>query len=162
LSRRDEYLFGVDHVISRHGFFVQYVLGDRDTPPWAYTIGFLQHGCPEAVVFGLGDVASSHVLHWLYGEFLAGRRPTSGREVPHWCDGVELRLEPVPVVYWCDPHNVFNTAVDYYAGIGVDPGTVDAVQLVWPDERGNFSWDEGFAAELVRRQPLLADERYEG
>jgi hypothetical protein len=163
LTARDEALFRIQWAIERHGFFIQYVLGDPERPPWAYTIGFLEHDHPEAVVIGLDPESAAGLLHELHRRILAGDRPVVGRWEAHEYRGLPFRLVPIPPDQWLADSDLLLGCVDYYYGVRREfPSEPRAVQLVWADDDRHLPWDDGFATHLRRLQPLLDEDAWSG
>jgi len=149
----DGYLFHVHGTIERYGFFIQYVLGEHGEPSWGYSIGFLAHGHPEVVVYGLDDTSTAGVLHHLYDEIAVGEHRALGRSAAADLHGLEVCLLPVPDVHWTDESSVLCTAVQYSRAVGWD--AVAAVQLVWPAPSGHFPWQPECPPRFRRLQPIL-------
>lgn len=153
----DEYLFDIHRKVERFGFAIQYVMGERAQPSWGYTIGFLAHGHPEVIVFGLGAESTSSALHHLYDEIRAGEghRPV-GAEHDQELRGVPIRILPVPDGHWDDVADRLCIAVSYYRGLRWRRSEMRAVQLVWATEGGAFPWDLACPLRMRRLQPVLA------
>ncbi len=149
----DGYLFHVHGTIERYGFFIQYVLGEHGKPSWGYTIGFLAHGHPEVVVYGLDDTSTAGVLHHLHDEIAAGEHRVVGRDAPADLHGLAVCLLPVPHEHWTEASSLLCTAVQYYGAL--ECGRVAALQLVWPAPCGYFPWEPGCPARFRRLQPIL-------
>lgn len=139
---RDEYLVGVEAKIAEHGWAVQGVGAGDGEPAFAYTVGLVDQGRPELVMFGL----PMNVMHVLLNDLAASDLPAPGSLV-HEVANMPLRLDVV------DParSSEFLTVAAAHAR-----GTVDAVQVVWPDREGRFPGDPGFDVELGKAQPLLS------
>jgi hypothetical protein len=153
---RDQLLDHVQSTIETHGFFIQYVLGERANPPWAYTIGFLAQGHPEVMVFGLSDLSTCGALRALFDEIVAGVvRPVGRDHAQPLRDGTPIRLLPVPDKHWSWNGDRLCTAVEYYAARGWDRERLSAVQLVWASPTGDFPWEPGCSARFRRLQPIL-------
>jgi Domain of unknown function (DUF4262) len=159
MSVRDEALFRIDWAIETHGFFIQYVFGDADRPPWAYTVGFLERDYPELVVLGLDDVSAAGFLHGVYDRIAAGDPPAVGREHAHECCGNPYRLVPIPLDRWLMPDDdLLLGCRDYYGVRGRFPTEPRAAQLVWADPDGYLPWEPGFEPRLRRLQPPVFDD----
>jgi Domain of unknown function (DUF4262) len=133
--------------IAQHGFTVQYVQGDDDSPPWAYSIGRLRTNVSELVVVGL-DPASSlgliSVVHQEWDHVINGKQPSGG--------GPEIRLIPIPrsVVESTD---YLLGAVDYASRHG--HRSPNAQQVIWADPSGAFPWEVDCSPRYRRLQPII-------
>ncbi len=154
---RDELLFDVHTKVERHGFAIQYVMGEGCEPSWAYTIGFLAFGHPEVIVFGLTSESSAGALHVLFNEIVAGAFRPVGREVDQALGtaALPMRLLPVPDAHWDDDGDRMCIAVEYYDALGWDRNERRALQLVWATPSGDFPWDASCSTELRTMQPIL-------
>lgn len=154
---RDEYLFNIHRNVEEHGFAIQYVLGDEHGPPWAYTIGFLPHGHPEVIVFGLDPESSAHALHSLFDEIVQGAFRPVGREREQALGDPPLPVGvlPVPDHHWDCSENRLCIAVEYYRSVGWKRSQMEARQLVWATPTGCFPWDAACEPRLRRLQPIL-------
>jgi hypothetical protein len=159
-----ELLLRVHTAITEHGFFIQAVMGTGRKPGWAYTIGFLELGHPEVIVFGLDAQSASGALHLLHREIVAGRRRPLGVEhAQRLGDGPDATcLLPVPASAWHDDACHFATAAAYYEALGWEPQRLEAVQLVWATPDGHFPWNRGCAPRFRRLQPVLDPEARRG
>jgi hypothetical protein len=131
----------VRSAIDRDGWFVQSVQPGRRQPGFSYTVGLTALGRPELLVTGrpmrvardLLNGITAHLVHHEGGRLRPG-------------DHVLLRDHPdIEVVRVAEPTVHLVTACNIYG-----PG-VDALQLVYADDRGKWPWDVGFRG----RQPVL-------
>lgn len=154
-----EHFVTVRRNIEQHGFMIQAVLGSDDRPPWTYTIGFLELGHPEVIVFGLDPESATGAFHRLYREILDGRRrPVGPEHDQHLADGDDgIRLLPVPSSTWTDTDHL-NVASAYYGSLGWEPEQLQAVQLVWAAPGGHLPWDDACPERFRRIQPILDPE----
>jgi len=155
LTWHARHLLRVQSTIAECGFFIQAVLGSGRNPGWAYTIGFLELGHPEVIVFGLDPQAAAGGLHALHREIVAGSRRPVGAGHPQQLDGEEIRLLPVPDAAWTDSANRFAVAVAYYEALAWEPERLQAVQLVWATPEGHLPWERACAPRFRRLQPIL-------
>jgi hypothetical protein len=159
MSVHDEALFRIDRAIQTHGFFIQYVFGDPERPPWAHTVGFLERDYPELVVFGLSDRSAALWLHEIYERIVAGDPPAVGREYAHECPcGHPFRLLSIPPERWLEADDDLLLGCRHYYGVRGDfPSDPRAAQLVWADPDGYYPWDDRFDSSLRDLQPRLGD-----
>jgi hypothetical protein len=136
----DDYLALLRAEILARGWIVQYVEDDRT--PYAYTIGLHDRGLPEFLVTGLPPKRALWLLETFVKRALVGRRPAPGERLPL---PAGTRLEIVKVEH-PDAHMDMAVALE-----GRD---IQAVQLVWADDRGRWPWAKGFD-DGRRTQPVL-------
>ncbi len=112
--------------------------------PFAYTAGLTLHDIPELAVYGLDPVTSARVLNEL-GELLHHndwQTLVAGR--------VEVALAavdvPVRLIEIVDKDDMLMANLLF--------ADSPALQVVWPDEYGQFPWDDGYAL-LEMHQPIM-------
>jgi hypothetical protein len=136
----DDYLALLREKILAHGWAVQYVEDDRR--PFAYTIGLHDRGLPELLVTGLAPRHATWLLNTFARRTLLGRRPAPGNQVSL---PAGTRVELVGVAQ-PDAH--------LYMAVAIEGPGIEAVQLVWADDRGRWPWAPGFD-DGRRPQPVL-------
>lgn len=67
--------------IKRHGWALQAVLGEEDSPPFVYTVGLTGFGHPELILFATGQATAATVLNDLGELVRAGRVLGAGERV---------------------------------------------------------------------------------
>ena len=118
--------------IAEFGWAVLGVERGRHRPPWAYTVGLTAHARPELVVTGLALPAAQTLLNDVATHLLHAVTPSAGQQVP--LVGGPL-IEYVRVAH---PEVHLTRAVDRYGS------SVQALQVVWADDRERWPWDVGF------------------
>ena len=108
------------------------VEGDHIHPAWAYTFGLTPHGRPELVVTGLPLPRATWLLNAVAPYVLDTTVPRPGEEVLVE-DGPLLE-----VVRVAEPAAHLAVAVEFYGP------AIQALQLVYVDDRGRWPWDAGF------------------
>jgi hypothetical protein len=115
---------------------------EDDRRPYAYTIGLHDRGLPELLVTGLPPESAARLLNDAAGAAVAGRVLEPGA---HIAVGAGPLLEIVEVDH-PDAHMDFAVALG-----GPD---IQALQLVWADDRGRWPWAAGWGHGR-RHQPVL-------
>lgn len=118
----------VQDVVARRGWLVQAVAARRRRVPWAYTAGLTTLGLDELVVTGMRPDEASGLLDAVAAHALSGAVLLPGETLhagPLRCELVRL---PHPEVHLL-------TAVGLYGD------AVQALQLVWADDRGRLPWE---------------------
>jgi hypothetical protein len=141
-SSHQDYLDHMQGLIDRFGWAVVGVADDGVHPPWAYTLGLTPLRRPELVVTGLPLPRATWLLNEVGLYVLDTKVPRPGDEV--LVEGGPL-LEVVRVA---QPSAHLLTAVEFYG-----PG-IQALQLVYADDGGNWPWDAGFRGHKGG-QPVL-------
>jgi hypothetical protein len=121
------------------------VEGDRIHPPWAYTLGLTPHGKPELVITGLPAPRATWLLNTVAEYVLDTAVPRPGEEVE--IEG----CPPMKVVQVTTPTAHLPVAEEFYG-----PG-IQALQLVYPDDRGHWPWEPGFRGKHRGGQPVLGE-----
>ncbi len=141
----DTYLLMLRERIERHGYAMQYVLGDPVTgaAPYGYTVGLHETDGYELAVCGLDATTTAAVLHNL-SEQLRGEavRPAADLRVPGIIAGYDLKLRQVQ-----DPA-AFGIVGALF---GFDP---PAWQAVWPDSKGHFPGDDDYGVSAAGQRLL--------
>jgi hypothetical protein len=127
---RADYLNQVNEIITRTGWFLQAVQGDRLRPPWAYTVGLTMAGHPELVATGLSFHRAADLLNGVAEHVM--RAKASGEQIP-LCGG-----SLIEIVKLREPSAHLMMAIELYGR------TVRALQLVHADDRGHRPWDLGY------------------
>jgi hypothetical protein len=141
---REDYLREVVHpIVERCGWMVQAVGGSRVHAPFAYTVGLSAQGLPELLVTGQRDERAARLLNAVATRVLDGDLliPGEGYHLPQSGPCME-------VVALAQPDAHLLVAVDVYGP------NVEAVQLVWADDRGRWPWERGFRSARGG-QPVL-------
>lgn len=149
----EEYVVGVQELIDRYGWALQYVDselnaelasddGGEIVPAFCYTVGLTSYGHPEVVLTGRSAGESAAVLNVLARRVLMGG---SHFEAGSECTAAGLRLSFVDVEH---SEDWLMMATRLHSGV-----TVDAVQAVWRDGDGNLPWEGLYPSTIV--QPVL-------
>lgn len=127
--------------VRQHGWTAITILDP--TAPYTYSVGFTAKGLPELVVFGIAPETVREVFGEVHREVLAGRPYRPGLYQPEGF-GFPVWLLPIP-----EPtaDTLIRVAIAEY-------GAAEALQLVVPDEKGRFPWEEGCDPDFIRVQPL--------
>ena len=129
-------------VIDRFGWAVLHGGGSPGDPRYSYTVGLSAWQHPEVVVVGLPFQAGETYLNLVGEAVRAGARFSPGVVTTSLTDADS------PVVF------LQVTETDRLALAEQFNGSVDALQLVWPDSTGLLPWDEGHR-NPPGSQPLL-------
>lgn len=134
-------------LVDAHGWAVQNVPATDAKPGFAYTVGLWErHRAPEVLISGLEPHVAGGLCN-LVAERAVERGPLpTGIPV----EGVLTRL-PVVLV----PIRGAASHDDLVLLRALWPAArPEAVQLVWPDARGRFPWDDGCDRPIAAAQPL--------
>jgi Domain of unknown function (DUF4262) len=131
-ATRLEHLEYVRGQVAQHCWVVVGVRGDRYRPPYSYTVGLTNHGKPEVIVTGLPQQRAADLLSGVAAHLMHADAPTAGEQV-QLTDGPLIEIVSVS-----EP-----SAHLYVAAELCGPG-LQAVQLVYADDRGHWPWDRGF------------------
>ena len=136
--------------VKDHGWTRTSVFEDHEGPGFSFTTGFwLSSNIPEVIVFSL----SPQIVHDIFWDL--------------YRDGKPLILPPIGVkdaaVFSKFPAYFFPVSKKYYRQyLGWNRwfycgDTFPCVQLVWPDSKGTFPWQQGFDEKLLRAQIDLTE-----
>jgi hypothetical protein len=129
-------------VIDRFGWAVLHGGGSPGDPRYSHTAGLTAFGHPEVIVMGLPFEAGEKYLNLVGEAVRTGARFTPGAVTTTLTDA--------------DSPVVFLRVEDAGRLATVEPlyGSVEALQLVWPDSTGKLPWEEGHR-NPPHAQPLL-------
>lgn len=134
--------------VANYGFHVAIVPGDGYSPAFAYTIGLYKtYGYPELICFSLPQDLLHSVL-WS-GKELLDKQPMLDQSLgyPEFIGDYDVRFLTVDKAWY-----------KHYFGYGIwfNQGTgFPALQIVWPDKKALFPWEEDFNPAWKAGQPLL-------
>lgn len=127
----------ITQIVRRHGWAVQYVIGEGTEPPFAYTVGLFGLSHPELIVFGLDYSSALGLLNYM-GSRVRENRDLSPGEVIAW-EGTDtrVRIDALP-----RPAELLFAANRYFQR--PDEASVPALQLTW-DIDGAFPGEPGYS-----------------
>ncbi|MGY2076037.1 DUF4262 domain-containing protein [Blastococcus sp. SYSU DS0828] len=138
----DQVLRDLRRVIDTFGWAVLHGGGNPGEPRYSYTVGLAAWQHPEVIVVGLPFPAAEKYLNLVGEAVRAGARFTAGAATTALTDADS------PVVFLRVEETERLTVVEQLHG------SVDALQLVWPDSTGRLPWQEGHR-NPPGTQPLL-------
>ena len=132
----------LERVIDRFGWAVLHGGGNPGDPRYSSTVGLTALGHPEVIVMGLPFEAGEKYLNLVGEAVRAGARFAPGAATTALTDASS------PVVF-LEVHDDPRTTVaeQFY-------GSIEVLQLVWPDSTGKLPWEEGHRNPPAA-QPLL-------
>jgi hypothetical protein len=135
-------------IIKKNGWRVQPVLGSKESPSFAYTIGLSDKGLPELLVAGLHPSKANYVLD-LVGKGLIDQtfHGSDGETI----DGVFTVPLKFRELHFQDVQNVMLGAIRYMA----DPKKpMTFLQVLFPDANGYYPGDPQCQNEYSMMQSL--------
>lgn len=144
----EEYLDLVRSTIDRCGWFVQSGDGDRLYPPFSYTVGLTERDLPELLVSGLSQRRAVSMLNNMAHNIVFHDGPLDPGELVATTDGPDIEVVRMP-----------EPSAHLYVAINLFGPAIQAQQLVYADDRGNWPWDVGFRGRqrvLGPRSPKAA------
>jgi Domain of unknown function (DUF4262) len=139
----EDYLVQVHETVEDFGWAVQAVQCGGVHPPWAYTVGLTEAGCPELVVTGMPATKAAALLNGVAGHVVHAAPPQPGEQI-------QLSEGPlVEIVQVTEPAAHLLVASQFYGR------RIRALQLVHADYRGHWPWESGYRGNGRGGQPLL-------
>lgn len=135
-------------IVREHGWHHMGVFGEDGNPEFSYSTGFwltLRH--PEIIVFSLEQALAARVLWDIYRDLRNGRVLPVGVRLADIFADIDAYLMPVGKQHYAE-HLGWSR---WFYGHDDFP----CLQLVWPDERGNFPWDAASPRSFLVLQPDL-------
>lgn len=141
-------------MVRRRGWHIEYVCscgvvsagGEREGPPFAYTVGLFGLHHPELLILGVPQATAVGVLNVLGCRIRLGENLLPGQllTVDRWAH--RIIPEPVP-----NPGEVVFGANRYYCRPA--EYSVPVLQLSYDDKAGRFPWEPGYAAPDMQPRP---------
>lgn len=137
--------------VVEHGCHVLLVAeGEEGEPYFQYSVGFAyNYDHPEVIIIGQKPELGHSVINHVRDRLRAGERFVPGERYGGFLEGydvtfIEVDREEYPEhLGWC---RWFYDGDDF-----------PALQIVWPDKRGRFPWEEGCHPAVVEWQTLLGE-----
>jgi hypothetical protein len=142
--------------ITEHGWSGIIIEADDEGPGFEYTVGLMatDHH-PEVIVFGLPRDRAHELLWSIVHGIREGKRFDREGRYTHILDNVSCICRPVHASQqaW-----YLGQAMWHCSHVG-KPGTLKAVQCVWPDRNGLFPHEDGCHPKVGSLQPDLSEVR---
>src|SRR3954469_7825386 len=137
--------------VEKHGWH-GVVINDDEPSAYMFSVGVMQTlDHPELVMFGLA-VDVMHSLLWnVYREIVGGRRFDEDGLYDGIVEGFAIAVRRVHPTW--HPH--YLGSAQWHRRYLKARGTLQAVQLIWPDKAGRFPWEEGSHQSVRALQPRL-------
>ena len=136
----------IESFIQGAGFAAICIAPEPGVPPFAYTVGLTEtYGCPELLIFGVGDKVAMSIFHAVVARVKGGERLMDGT--------VLEKVLNVPCVIKAVSEEVgYRYALNVsskYKGSDKSPAFQ---QIVYPDEAGLFPWESRYSENMRRIQ----------
>jgi hypothetical protein len=120
---------------------------------FAYTIGLpvTFPGAPELLMIGLDPDSMHAILNNAAALMKEGKRFADGDEVSGLIKNWSLAFRTVPKHRY---EAFVGQALNYY-----DHDDFGLLQVIWPDTKGRFPWQERFEERFREKQPLLFERK---
>lgn len=143
---------GIVADIRKHGWQAICIEARADAPAFVYSVGLMHtFSHPEIIGFGLPTDDMHRILCAIVREIRGGR----SFAVEGLYEGI---LEKYPIAI----RAVHVSQLSIYLGYAMwhcrhtgAPGGLAAVQCIWPDRNGLFTWEEHCHPDVVKQQPRL-------
>ena len=132
----------LQRVIDRFGWAVLHGGGSPGDPRYSSTVGLTAFGHPEVIVVGLPFEAGEKYLN------LVGEAVRNGARFAPGAATTALTDASSPVVFLQVEGDPRTTVAEQFYG------SIEVLQLVWPDSTGKLPWEEGHR-NPPSAQPLL-------
>lgn len=137
--------------VEKYGYTVVFVGGDKESRPFAYTIGLTEKGLPEFIVSGHLSARTAYTIL-----SVACQETLANGEIPL---GLNTSLYSIQA----DFQSISPQMVEAYLGQailmygnGIESKRVRATQIVWADASNKLPHEEGFNPECA--QTLLKNQ----
>lgn len=148
-SFRENFFEKIDSLIRTEGFAFLCIEQDVDAPPYAYTVGLTEtYGCPELLIFGVGQQTAGVVFQVVVDKIKAGARLSNGDVL---VDALNVPCTIKAVSAEAALPFALNVA-SRYEGKGQVP---TFQQVVYPDKAGVLPWEPGYDRNMKKIQTEL-------
>lgn len=145
-NRIDAFFAQVIANIEQYGTHVTWVGADDDEPPFTYTAGLAAHDHPEFVIYGLGPEVGHSLVNTLSATVLDGTKRYAHGD---WVADLVANDIPVRLVAVDDSSTDLTVANALFRD--PDGAPIPALQVIFPDKHGLWSWQQG---SLVANLPV--------
>jgi hypothetical protein len=138
--------------IARYGWHLISVKADEHGPGFVYSVGMmhtLSH--PEIIMFGLDNDFLAAVINDMGRQIRAGRNFAALGLFEDLLEGCACKVIEVSA-RWHSEYLGFAMWHRCYAG---QPGSLRALECLWPDKQGRFPDEAGCHPGVVSLQPVL-------
>jgi hypothetical protein len=144
---RPEFLKKTRENIKKYGHGVISVMASETEPGFSYTVGRIEQGLPELIIFGVptqtGANALNDAVDWAqrFKGIFPEHTPIEG------IINFPATFKPVQETY---------LSIYFKVVFSLYPvETFPALQMIWTDVHNKFPWEPGFDASLSKCQPIL-------
>jgi hypothetical protein len=136
--------------VNEYGWHCVNVIEDDCHPPWSYTIGLYETwDHPELIVIGRSRATSQAMLKTLSDDIELNSPPDLTDSAGHQLLGMKCHFLEVNDRYFSD---YVGFALSYYR-----KRRFPLYQIVWPNEKGLYAWDENASNLFKEWQPVLGE-----
>lgn len=143
--------------IKREGWSAFCIGAGEDSPPFTYTVGLsLMYDHPDLIIFGLDANTSHNLLANAIDIIKEGNSIETNIDI-HDIAGGGYPCRFLPVSLEKANEYMFQTKNIHKM---LQEKQYSAMQLVWPDSDGNFSWENGAELEIIPMQPIIGEYKF--
>jgi len=135
----------ITDLVGRGSWAIMGVEGSDTEPTFSYTIGLHHKGFPEIIMVGLGRIHAHTILN-----DCAAMMIYQSSKFPHGTVITELANMPTVIIDIDKKQDYAFQAYNHYKH-----WDFEMQQLVMPDKKGLFPWDNGYSKEMEKCQTLL-------
>jgi hypothetical protein len=138
--------------VEANGWHCISVDADEDSPGFQYTVGLTSKWShPDAIVFGLSAQQGYSLLNSLVSDVRGGKSYAQNGLYDGLFENVKVAVRRVHP----NQHEMyFGYAMGHCRLVG-RAGSLEAIQLLWPDKAGRFSFESGCDSATTHAQPSL-------
>lgn len=138
--------------LRKHGWFNTRVFDPEEKEPdFSYSTGFFASaGVPEIIVFSLPKEVSHDILWDIFRDTLEGKVLPTETKIGGIFGNHEAVLLPVSKTAY---REYLGWSRWFYQG-----DDFPCLQLLWPDRKGSFPWEDGFDPKFAGDQPDLTED----
>jgi len=138
----------IEEMILKQGFFLANFEADGYLPAFSYTIGLFEKcSHPEVLIMGLPVQTHAGLLESICEEIKTGITYEAGKSYSGILNEYDVQFLRIADEYL---PSYFGFGREYYK---YQP--FPAIQLVWPDKKGKWPWDDSFNEDFLFCQKLL-------
>jgi len=135
--------------IEKFGVHIPFIESDGYAPSFGYSIGLYKgFSHPELIVIGLDFDSTGSIINHVKSDIEKGTKFISDVNYPGYLVNWPIQFTAVEKAHYPD----YLGYAGWYNGNSVHFPTL---QIVWPDNKGIFPWEDDFNQKFIFKQPLL-------
>jgi hypothetical protein len=136
--------------VTNYGWHILHIFADKNEPCYSFSVGlYLKFGHPELLVMGLSQPIAQQLINLAAGYIANGRVFRPGERSDDLMHGFACSFVPILINHY---QHYLGYNIWFYRSL---KKPFPALQLVWPDKKGRFPWENNYDNKFLSLQRLL-------